>query len=207
MYELFEAEFLEKEQQKTAFLEVRIIRDNLASLTRWKQDQLFQRYYHSTKGPIQDQMKTDLDRLEAEILELETSLRILQETELHRRKKRKITPQHGADVLVAADLDVSVNATASPEASSTSMPRIVSIPCKDAGLGVASKESITICTECNQIPTTRTCRQCKQYVLCDLCCSEKRGLELIWWCGSCFDDESLSNQCQICNGKYGSDGE
>ena len=90
MYELFEAEFLEKEQQKTAFLKFRIIRDNLASLTRWKQDQLFQRYYHSTKGPIQDQMKTDLDRLEAEILELETSLRILQETELHRRKKRRL---------------------------------------------------------------------------------------------------------------------
>jgi hypothetical protein len=67
MYELFEAEFLEKEQHKTAFLEVRIIWDNLAPLT-WKQDQLFQRYYHSTKGPIQDQMKTDLDCLEVEIL-------------------------------------------------------------------------------------------------------------------------------------------
>jgi hypothetical protein len=63
-------------------------------------------------------------------------------------------PQHGADVLVATDLDVSGNATASPGASLTSMPRIVSIPCKDSGLGVASKESSTICTECNQIPTT-----------------------------------------------------
>ncbi|KAI2500247.1 hypothetical protein MHU86_14254 [Fragilaria crotonensis] len=48
-YELFEAEFVEKEQQKTAFLEVRIIRDNLASLTR-KQDLLLQKYYHSTKA-------------------------------------------------------------------------------------------------------------------------------------------------------------
>ena len=71
MYELFEAEFLEKEQHKTAFLEVRIIWDNLAPLT-WKQDQLFQRYYHSTKGPFQDQMKTDLYCLEAAIVELET---------------------------------------------------------------------------------------------------------------------------------------
>ena len=83
-YELFEAECVEKEQQKTAFLEVRIIRDNLASLTR-KQDLLLQKYYHSTKGPIQNQMKTDLDCLEAQIAGLEASLRILQETELHRR--------------------------------------------------------------------------------------------------------------------------
>ncbi|KAI2488822.1 hypothetical protein MHU86_25876 [Fragilaria crotonensis] len=212
-YELFEAEFVEKEQQKTAFLEVRIIRDNLASLTR-KQDLLLQKYYHSTKGPIQNQMKTDLDRLEAQIAELETSLRILQETELHRRKKAKIAPRHGvvADVLVATDPDASEttksgNATASsPAASSASMPRMVSIPCEDSGLAVAFQESITICTECNEIPTKHVCRKCKQFV-CDLCCSEKRGLELVWWCGTCFDDESLSNQRQIRDGKYESDGE
>ena len=64
MYELFEAEFLEKEQHKTAFLEVRIIWDNLAPLT-WKQDQLFQRYCqpHDKGFSNQDQMKSKLNRI------------------------------------------------------------------------------------------------------------------------------------------------
>jgi len=64
----------------------------------------------------------------------------------------------------------------------------------------------TVCIECKQTPTTHKCRRCRQFV-CDFCCSEKRGLQMIWWCGTCFGDESLTNQKQIREGKYESDDE
>jgi len=64
--------------------------------------------------------------------------------------------------------------------------------------------ALTVCIECKQTPTTHKCRRCKQFV-CDFCCDEKRGLQMIWWCGTCFDNESLSNQNQIREGKYESD--
>jgi hypothetical protein len=210
-YQLFEAEFAEKEQQKTAFLEVRIIRDNLASLTR-KQDRLLKMYYNSKKGPVQNKMKTDLDRYEAEILELETSLQVLQESELHRRKKLMLSQGVAAAVnMPAADVDdvaeTAGSGTTSPSMASVPVP-IVEIPFEDSGQrgGVPLQSSITVCSECKQIPSTHKCRKCRQFV-CDLCCSEKRGLELVWWCGTCFDNESLSNQRQIRDGKYESDGE
>ncbi len=63
-----------------------------------------------------------------------------------------------------------------------------------------------LCIECKQTPSTHKCGKCKQFV-CDPCCYGKRGLELIWWCATCFDDESLTNQQQICEGKYESDNE
>ena len=70
----------------------------------------------------------------------------------------------------------------------------------------AGASARTVCIECKQTPTTHKCRRCRQFV-CDFCCSEKRGLQMIWWCGTCFDDESLTNQKQIREGKYESDDE
>ena len=78
---------------------------------------------------------------------------------------------------------------------------------KSAAGGVPAQSSLALCIECKQTPSTHKCRRwCKQFV-CDPCCYEKRGLELIWWCASCFDDESLTNQQQIREGKYESDNE
>ena len=72
--------------------------------------------------------------------------------------------------------------------------------------GVPARALLGLCIECKQTPSTHTCRKCKQFV-CDPCCYEKRGLELIWWCATCFDDESLTNQQQIREGKYEGDGD
>jgi hypothetical protein len=36
-----------------------------------------------------------------------------------------------------------------------------------------------LCIECKQTPSTHKCRRCKQFV-CNPCCLQKRGLELIW---------------------------
>ena len=64
----------------------------------------------------------------------------------------------------------------------------------------------SICVECSITPTTHKCRRCRRFV-CTLCCSEKRHLDMIWWCSDCFDNESITNQQQIRDGKYESDGE
>ncbi|KAI2488905.1 hypothetical protein MHU86_25959 [Fragilaria crotonensis] len=63
-----------------------------------------------------------------------------------------------------------------------------------------------ICVECSATPSIHKCRRCRQFV-CTLCCSEKRHLDMIWWCGDCFENESITNQQQIRDGKYESDGE
>jgi hypothetical protein len=69
---------------------------------------------------------------------------------------------------------------------------------------VAMMTSLSVCIECRTTPSTHKCRKCRHFV-CDPCCYEKRGLELTWWCGTCFDNESLTNQQQIREGKYESD--
>ncbi|KAI2511360.1 hypothetical protein MHU86_2971 [Fragilaria crotonensis] len=51
-YKLFEAELIEKELQNTHHLELRIIRDNLASLNK-RHDRLLERYYRTQNGPAQ----------------------------------------------------------------------------------------------------------------------------------------------------------
>ena len=43
----------------------------------------------------------------------------------------------------------------------------------------------------------------KQNTPCDdPSCYKKRGFELIWWCATCFDNKSLTNQQQIRECKY-----
>ena len=58
-----------------------------------------------------------------------------------------------------------------------------------------------LCIECNEMPSQHKCRKCKEYV-CNACCSSKRELEMVWWCGKCFDEESLSTQNEIRKGGY-----
>ncbi len=48
------------------------------------------------------------------------------------------------------------------------------------------KRANNLCVECSALPSIHKCRRCKQYV-CDMCCATKRGLEMVWWCDSCFE--------------------
>ncbi len=70
--------------------------------------------------------------------------------------------------------------------------------------GGARATQSDLCIESNATPSTHKCRKCKE-TICDLFCSSKRNLEMVWWCGRCFDKESLTNQTQIREGKYESD--
>ncbi len=84
-YKLFEAELIEKEFQNTHHLELRILRDNLTALNT-RNDRLLERYYHTQNGPMQAEIKENLDRYDDKILELEANIKELQEAEVRRRK-------------------------------------------------------------------------------------------------------------------------
>lgn len=62
-----------------------------------------------------------------------------------------------------------------------------------------------VCVECS-VNTTHKCHKCNRYV-CTICCSEKRNLEMSWWCQECFDAESFDKQQKIRAGYYDSDEE
>ncbi len=95
MYKLFEAELIEKELQNTHHLELRIICDNLSSMNR-RHDRLLERFYRTPSGPMQDEIKENLDQDEREIAELEMKLKKLQEAKVIRRKHVLITRQQAA---------------------------------------------------------------------------------------------------------------
>ena len=61
------------------------------------------------------------------------------------------------------------------------------------------------CIECNE-PSSHSCEKCNKTV-CSVCCSEKRGLEMVWWCDVCFKTQSLWNQTLIRDGNYSSSDE
>ena len=61
------------------------------------------------------------------------------------------------------------------------------------------------CIECNE-PSNHSCEKCNKSV-CSVCCSEKRGLEMVWWCDVCFKTQSLWNQRLIREGNYSSSDE
>ncbi len=206
-YKLFEAELIEKELQNTHHLELRIIRDNLTSLNK-RHDRLLERYYRTQDSPLQAEIKDNLDRYDKEILELEMHINKLQEAEVSRRKNVMLLRQtatgisYGTSVGTEPPREIQCSETLRTTSPATTF---FSVPLPELDLPPACDASF-ICIDCKKIPSTHKCRKCKEFV-CDLCCSEKRGLELIWWCESCFENESLSNQKQIRAGNYESDNE
>lgn len=81
---------------------------------------------------------------------------------------------------------------------------VTTTPFKNAA--VIGNESSVLCDECGAIPTQCKCRKCKERYVCDICCSTKRGLELAWWCATCFGNESVvASQELIRSGDYDSD--
>ena len=69
---------------------------------------------------------------------------------------------------------------------------------------MTDKEGLTICVECNAIPSNHQCRKCDA-IICGVCCSSKRGLEGSWWCEVFFNKCSAKIQKAIRDHKYFSD--
>jgi hypothetical protein len=206
-YKLFEAELIEKELQNTQHLELRIICDNLISLNSRRHDRLLERFYRTPNGPMQDKIKGNLDRYNREIDELEMNLKKLHEAEVSRRNKHVLISRQAAaaassfgtssvqiepprEIQCSEMLRTTSLATLRASSPATTMS---GVPLLALDLPPVCDVSFICMIDCKKNPSTHKCRKCHQFV-CDISRSEKRGLEMIWWCETCFENESLSNQ-------------
>jgi chromosome segregation ATPase len=210
--QFFHSEFLEKELQKRNYLQIRIVKDEIASTIR-RCDRLTDKYYRMKKGPEAQEVKTSIDNYEAEILDLESKLKELQEAEVKRRDEMLDVMKHQHfDTEEEMDNHMAFKVLlGNQEAYQADISELQSkVNMLEQEQGNAQTDSTTtgpaVCVECSVTPTSHRCRKCKRNI-CAICCKEKRDLEMIWWCEDCFEAESVTNQQQIRDGKYESDGE
>ena len=202
----FNVEHVERELQKQSALQVSIVRDKICVLTR-KCDRATDKLNRMKKGKAADELNNILENLDRGIENLESELRNLQETELQHRDKvimmYQVTDEenicHRVNGGVIENEDLVLTKNTPDKNSPDDFPL-------HAALQDPRAPSGSIFVECSITPSTHTCRRCRQFV-CTLCYSEKRHQDMIWRCSECFDNESLTNQQQICDGKYESDGE
>jgi hypothetical protein len=218
-------ESLENELQKNALLKVRRIRDKIAAVSR-KHDLLLRRMSRSENGSNNVQQEL-IEKYETELEQLELQLDMLLDDESERREKvlsaRAKTAQHEQtqqrtwqqddeqqEQRTSRD-DGSVSLS-SPSSSSAIL--VPAAPSKDdagrTGTGdnvpaIAGVIGSAVCSECSVMPTSHKCRKCKERHVCDVCCSTKRDLELVWWCETCFAKETPATQALIRSGNYDSD--
>jgi hypothetical protein len=210
------------------------VRDEISSL-KGQVESASRRFYHAKEGSLHaDSLMEKMDALEATLREHEEYLSVLQNQEADRQLK--VISERAANQAAAGAAAASVSShqrssfavvekqdlvredgsvdnvlTTTPVRQHTVPPSgLVSFasPTKspaEAMLSIASQE-VLVCIECSITPTTHKCRRCRRYV-CDVCCYSQRGLEMIWWCAECFDNESLTNQKTIREGNYECDNE
>jgi hypothetical protein len=210
--QFFHSEFLEKELQKRNYLQIRMIKDEIASTTR-RCDRLTDRYYRMKKGPEAQKVKTSIDEYEADILELESKLKALQEAEVERRDEMLDIMKHhfDDDEEMENKMGMSIllgNQDAYQAEISELQSKVTRLENEQVNVknGSTAGTGPALCVECSVNPTSHRCRKCKRNI-CAICCRENRDLEMIWWCEDCFEAESVTNQQQIRDGKYESDGE
>ena len=170
------------------------------------------RYYQMKKGPEAEKVKISIDEYEAEILGLESKLKALQEAEVKRRDEMLDVMKHHFDDDEEMENKMGMSILLGNQ--ETYQAEISELQSKVKRLeheqgNVQNDSTATgpaVCVECSVNPTSHRCRKCKRYI-CAICCRENRDLEMIWWCEDCFEAESVTNQRQIRDGKYESDGE
>ena len=212
-----DSESREKQIQRQVALQIRIVRDEIAFVTR-KADKLAERYYN-LKERSNPGMLDQLDVYDVEIANLESKLKDLQNSEVARRARAiesrlSLPHQDASDTFTASTSVASVSGVimplggifeTPPQRTTSPLTTISNKPTQEEQQQEHILQTTTsYCIECQVIPTTHKCHRCKGLV-CDLCCSTKRGLEMIWWCGNCFESESLTTQNLIRSGMYYSD--
>ena len=205
------------------------VRDEITSL-RGQVESVSRRYYHATTGTsslLADSLLKKMEALEAKLLEREEYLSFLQNKEANRQLNvisERAAIRAGASLeddrsrqqssigdlrLVEPTTAIHLTPVKQPSILPSGGVAIFASPMKspaEAMLSIAASSAILVCVECSITPTSHKCRRCKRYV-CDLCCYSHRRLEMVWWCGECFDNESVTNQNTIRDGNYESDGE
>jgi hypothetical protein len=217
-----EKDAVEKELQKNNFLQIQILRDKITSLSR-KQNLLSQRYggmlnRQPANNAALEATEKQLDELEAQIGDLEVDLTLLQDAEVQRRS-RAIANRQGEAVLPSSSSSAVLIDSPSMYTARDSMSPLTTAtntvggkedrqPTQAADLTGEPPETVDIskllCVECEKIPSNHCCRKCKQRV-CTVCCTTKRHLEMVWWCKTCFANESNESQAIIRAGDYVSD--
>lgn len=211
--QFFHSEFLEKEFQKRNYLQIRMVKDEIASTTR-RCDRLTDRYYRMKEGPEAQKVQTSIDEYEAEVLELESKLKALQEAEVERRDERFEIMKHHyddeEDMENKMGMSILLGNQEAYQAEISELQSKVTKRLEHEHGHVQNDSTATgpaVCVQCSANPTSHRCCKCKRNI-CAICCRENRDLEMIWSCeDDCFEAESVTNQQQICDGKYESDGE
>ena len=210
-----DSESLEKARQKHSMLSCLRVRDEITSL-RGQVESVSRRYYHATTGTsslLADSLLKKMEALEAKLLEREEYLSFLQNKEANRQLNvisERAAIRAGASLeddrsrqqssigdlrLVEPTTAIHLTPVKQPSILPSGGVVIFASPMKspaEAMFLIAASSAILVCVECSITPTSHKCRRCKRYV-CDLCCYSHRRLEMVWWCGECFDNESVTN--------------
>lgn len=209
-------ESLESKLQKNALLKIRRVRERIHAANR-KHDQLSKAIYHYDQGTnsnVRDQQLQRLHAYETEIGELETKLDELLDAETDRRQKvlsDRTTVHHlekqneREQEARRVTQDDSPHSWSSLSSKDNNRGEVAVTPAFNSAAATRDETSLQLCHECGVIPTQRKCRKCKEQFVCDVCCSTKRGLELAWWCATCFGNESVASQTLIHSGDYDSE--
>lgn len=206
-------ESLENELQKNALLKIKRVREKIHAANR-KHDQLSNVLYRSENGSqsIRDLQFQRLLAYETEITELETKLDELLDAETSRRQKMLSDrtaacrdDEQKPQTIMGEHDDISPQPWSSASSSKGSDNPTTPITSFNGVVCAVGGDNSLLCEECNVIPTQRKCRKCKERYVCDVCCSTKRGLEMVWWCELCFGKETVASQALIRSGNYDSE--
>ncbi len=199
----------ENELQKHALLKVTRVRERIGVVTRMY-DWLSRKVSRSENG-INNVHTEKLSAYKTELEELELQLDVLLDEETERRGKvlsarATAVDQQEQEQRTLQDHDEqkqrSLRDDGSVSLSSSSSAGILGLANKD--IPAIAGNTGPLCNECSNIPTNHKCRKCKERYVCDVCCSTKRDLEMVW-CETCFVKETPAAQAFIRSGNYDSD--
>lgn len=207
-------ESTENELQKHALLKITRVRERIGVVMR-KYDWLSRKVTLSENG--NSNVHTEkLGAYETELEELESQLDVLLQEEAERRgkvlsarasavadqqeHKQRTLQDHDEQKQRSLRDDGSVSLLSSSSSAGISSP-----PENKDVCAIAGNTTGPFCNECSIIPANHKCRKCKERYVCDVCCSTKRDLELVWWCETCFAKETPAAQALIRSGHYDSD--
>ena len=173
--QFFHSEILEKEMQKHNYLQICMVKDKIASTTR-RCNRLTDRYNQMKKGQ-EAQEKTSINEYEAEILELESKLKALQEAEVERRHEMLDMMKHHFDVDKEMENKMGMSILLGNQ--EMYQAEICELQSTEKRLehkqgNVQNDSMVTgpaVCVECSVNPTSHRCCQCRQHI-CAICFRE-----------------------------------
>jgi hypothetical protein len=216
---------VEKQEKQHQGMRMRIIRDKLAS-RRGKRDVILQQLTLSSKfrkkpdTTLLEKLENNEDEIEKLGLELEQQQHFEcdRQSRLFAEKKRSMlvattsiemaTPMIGTSGSFGSrrsGIESSTSENEDIDSSGSGRNNRMDIDDTDRNDNTrppASTPNITICMECNLIPTNHTCLKCKQVRVCSVCCDANRGLQNNPWSKTCFENETPASQAMIRNGNY-----